>query len=326
MIRMTGETNLSKVTPLVKANTVLEKVIAYSQTVPSFLNVVGIFRQSGDSTYVDEMYSKVEGDPERLQLENEQQFCTVEYNVTGLLKRFILDDKMQWSNDAALILHNELSEKLDSRNFVFNLKSVIDKLIEKNQLEEAKMLHNVLHMAYLVSEKSAKNKMPPSILFQTYAPWLAGMAKANDGLSMMLTMASKPVTSQNLDTLGLYKAGNPVYSKTFDQTYPQAAANVAKQHTQIPSHSKTTSSDVFSSKSALGWVNQKAIPSIKHFFMGAKEKPVNTSAPTLPIDKIVDVPPTKPSWQTADTPEAAQQNPEASGVASVLFKKKRSIR
>ncbi len=263
---MAGETNLSKATPLEKANIVLEKVIAYAQTSNSFLNAVGIFRQSGDSNIVDEMYIKVDADPALLQLENEKQFNVVEHNVTGLLKRFILDEKMQWSDEAAVILHNELNEKLDDRTFEFDFKSVIEKLIEKDHLEEAKMLHNVLYMAYLVSEKSANNKMSPANMFQTYAFWLAGMSKANDGLFMMLTLAAKPVTLQNIDALGLYKEGTPVYKQTFDQTYPQVATKIAIAHTNISSHADRQPSveTVFSFNRAMDWLNQKAIPAVKN--------------------------------------------------------------
>jgi hypothetical protein len=334
---MIGQPHLAKATPLEKANVVLEKVIDYAQGSKTFLSAVGIFRQSGDSTIVDGMYSKVDADPALLQLENEKQFSVIEHNVTGLLKRFILDDKMQWSDEAAAILHKELNEKLDDRTFEFDFKSVIEKLIEKDQLEEAKMLHNILYMAYLVSQKSETNKMPSHNMFQTYAPWLAGMSKANDGLFMMLTLAAKPVTLQNLDALGLYKEGAPVYSKTFDQTYPKPAEKIAKEHANITSRVdrqpkaapetsvKATSDETVTStklelaiKGLTDWLKQKAIPAIINFFTkkipgwirqftGAKEKSVNPP-PTLPIDKIVDVPPTKPAWQRGDTP-TLQRNP-----------------
>jgi len=308
--------SLAKATPLEKANSMIERVTSYAVVEPSFLNSEGIFRQSGESTLIDTMYTKVYADPARLVIENEKDFIRFPHNVTGLLKRFVMADNL-WSTEAAGILSNELNAKLNENRFDFDLKSVIEKLIEKNHLEEAKMLHSVLHMAYLVSEKADKNKMGPPNMFQSYAPWLVGMARGDDGLFLKLTTAAKPVTTQNIDALGIYKEGAAVYGQTFDQAYPPAAqkleedhANISKRVVKIPTTPMAMATSWF--KGAIDWVTKIALPAVKDFFTekipswfqqltSAKEKSISISAPT-PVKK------TKPTWQSADTTDPVPRN------------------
>lgn len=333
---MTDEINLSNATPLEKANVVLDKVIAYSTNSPTFLDAVGIFRQSGDGNIVDGMYRKVDADLSRLRLENENDYTRVEHNVTGLLKRYILSDQMQWSSEAAAILANELHQKLDDRTFDFDFKPVIEKLIAENHLEEAKMLHNTLHMGYLVAAKSEKNKMTPANMFQTFAPWLAGMSK-DESLYMMMTLAAKPVSDQNKDALGLYKNGAPVYGQTFDQTFPDAALKIKEQHANIPNRASTTvgTSNLTSARvvvpamltKARDWLTKIAIPAVKDFFTkkipslfrrltGAKEKePVVLSSPENPKEASSQWKEARPSqqWKSAK-PTALKDNPPSEAV------------
>lgn len=333
---MTDDINLSKATTLEKANVVLEKVITHAQNSSSFLTAEGIFRQSADGNIVDEMYRKVDPDLSRLHLENEKAFTLIDHNVTGLLKRYILSDQMQWSREACALLTNELHQKLDDRTFDFNFKPIIERLIAENHLEEAKMLHNTLHIGYLVAAKSEKNKMPPSNMFQTFAPWLADMAK-DDGLYMMMTLAAKPVSEQNKDALGLYNNGAPVYAQTFDQTYPDAANKIKAQHANIPNRAFTIKGMPEAAAGikmprmltkARDWLTNTAIPAVRNFFtkkipslfrrlVGAKEKEsVVLSSPENPKEA-------RPSqqWKSAKPTELKDNPPSEAVRHDVVFPK-----
>jgi len=268
---MVGENiSLAKATPLEKTNAVFEKVIHYATNKSAFLENEGIFRLPGAKGDIDAMYVKVEQDPSRFVIENEANFILEPNNISGLLKRFALTERL-WSPEASAILMLELESERDQIDDPMDLNDVIQQLIAKNHLEEAKMLHNALHLCHLVAEKSDRNKMPAANMFQTIGPWLATMARGDDSTFMKLAIAAAASTQSKSDPMGLTKNkpnGELLYSKTFDETYPESAQQLSVMHADIPKRSGKKSlfkiPNLF--KKAVDWTVNTAIPAVKNFF------------------------------------------------------------
>lgn len=296
---MIGENiSLAQATPLEKTNAVFEKVIHYATNNSAFLENEGVFRLPGAGGTIDAKYPVVLKDPTSWSLEEDAEF-TIEFsNVTGLLKRFVLTEN-QWSKEAAAILMLELESERELNNKI-NLDEVIQELIAKNHLEEAKMLHNALHLCHLIALKSDRNKMPAANMYQTIGPWLATMARGDEATFMKLAIEAAAATGHKTDPLGLGKTkptGEPLYGKTFNESYPEAAQQLAQAHAEIPkrSNKKTFITIPTLFKKALDWTRTKAIPAVKNFFtktipswFGRGQKA--TAQPEPQRDKLV-VPP-----------------------------------
>ncbi len=321
-----------KATHLEKTNVVLDKVIACATNTPGFLETVGIFRVPAAVGEVDALYRKADLDPSELSLESSVDADDAsKHNVTGLLKRYILSDNLQWSDDAARILAAELEK--DN----FNFADTIQQLLDKQYFEEAKMLHNVMHMAYIIAQKSDNNKMPAANMFQAFGPWLARMSKGAPDVEMKLAMQAIAATSGGvkIDMMGVNATnakGEPHYNKTFDQIYPQHALALAAQHAEIPSRevkqsaAKTSASDINVSASiesigsritsgfkAFGdWVTKTALPRVRDFFtktipswfgrLTGKKEPLveqrkSLSESELPLVQTTDDAPKTQPWQ-----------------------------
>ncbi len=214
--------SLKSATPLEKANHVLEKVIQYA-TGPNqtFLNEDGIFRQSGNSAKISEQIKKYE-DPTMLSFDSPEMsdFIADANNVSGFLKRYLLEEKL-WSDEAAAIFRAELQDTSEEKNCDF--VKVINELIAKNHLEEAKMLHNVLYLAQLVSLRNNTNQMTLSNMLLVFAPSLLNMANLNPTNSAD-ALVSVHVSSKIVNTKKL-SIGN-----SFNQDHQQAAKLLDQRH------------------------------------------------------------------------------------------------
>lgn len=255
----------AKATQLEKANLVLERVLEHAtQNNSAFLKKEGIFRLAGKVPEVDGLYKKFHGDPSQLVIENEAEFRADHNNIVDFLKRFLRADDLGWSSEASAILKNELT----TRSEYFEYENVIRELIEKNHLEEAKMLHNALHLMYLASLQSASNKMNISNLSIVMGPWIINyMARFDNPLESIAVGNNK---SNKDDPMKINSFNQP-----FDRTHPAAAQSIAARHEEIPSRNvKVASADseqsigsrILSGFKAVGnWITKTAIPAIKNF-------------------------------------------------------------
>ncbi|MCS5712014.1 RhoGAP domain-containing protein [Candidatus Berkiella aquae] len=267
---MVDDISLAKATALEKANYVLEQVIEYAEGNDNFVMEEGIFRLSGEVPQIDELYQRMKADPTVVNFQDEEKFIQQHHNVTGLLKRFVRDDNMQWSDEAAQILKEELTSQQ------FDFEKAIKQLLENNHLEEAKMLHNVLYIGRLISLQSDHNKMSPHNMFLIFNPLLIKMAKIDVALEMELSKAAS--VSTKTDSMGFHKQnaeGKSIYGKTFDETHPDAAAKISQQHKEIPNRQVTPTTKPKASsgfnlgsllKSAGNWLTKIALPAVKNFF------------------------------------------------------------
>lgn len=258
--------SFAKATQLEKANLVLERVMEHAtQNNSAFLKKEGIFRLAGKATEVDGLYKKFHGDPTRLVIENEAEFNGDHNNIVDFLKRFLRADDLGWSSEASEILKNELTTKSEH----FEYENVIRELIEKNHLEEAKMLHNVLHLMYLASLQSDSNKMNVSNLSIVMGPWIINyMARFDNPLESIAVGQNK--TNKD-DPMKINSFNQP-----FDRTHPVAAQSIAARHEEIPSRNvkvasvdseQSIGSRILSGFKAVGnWITKTAIPAIKNFF------------------------------------------------------------
>lgn len=211
-------------THLEKANLMLDKVVEHAmQNDNAFLKHEGIFRLAGSKDDVDKVYAKYAAEPSELVIDKEPEFIKDHNNVVDYLKRFIRTNNLGWSDEASEILKNELMEQGD----YFEYEKVIKVLIAKNHLEEAKMLHNVLHLMRLVSLQSEKNKMNPSNLSIVMGPWIVEyMAKVDNPLDALTIGSNK---SNKSDPMKLSS-----FEQNFDQKYPEVAQKLAERHAEIP--------------------------------------------------------------------------------------------
>lgn len=258
--------SLEKGTQLEKANHVLEKVLEHATLNDNaFLKHEGIFRLAGKATEVDGLYQRFHGDPTQLVIENEANFNNDHNNIVDFLKRFLRADNLGWSSEASDILKAELS----TRSEYFEYEKVIKELIDKNHLEEAKMLHNVLHLMNRASLQTGINKMNPSNLGIVMGPWIVNYMARFDNPLEAIAVGQNKQNKENpmkIDTFG----------QSFDQTYPDAAQLIAQRHAEIPSRNVKVSSQSRDQsigsriRSALepvsNWVTKTAIPAIKNFF------------------------------------------------------------
>ncbi len=262
--------SLKKATHLEKANHVLEKFIQYAthQDEAAQLHLLkqeGIFRLSGSSPQIDKLYAKIDKDPSTLAFESEEDFVLEPNNVTGFLKRYLLSSNLKWSDAAAAILRAELQR--DTQNY--DLAKVIQQLIAANHLEEAKMLHNLLHISRLVSLRAATNKMTVSNMFQTFSPTLVNLAQGDDSLAGRLALGAIVATKNNIDTMGLTTVnadGQATFGKTFNETYPTHTAQI-NQKLKEKYGSKPASDSKFTAfvNSTRDYITNVLIPVSKHF-------------------------------------------------------------
>lgn len=262
--------SLKKATHLEKANHVLEKFIQYATHQDEsaqlhLLNQEGIFRLSGSSPQIDKLYAKIDKDPSTLAFEREKDFVLEPNNVTGFLKRYLLSSNLKWSNDAAAILRAELQR--DTQNY--DLAKVIQQLIAANHLEEAKMLHNLLHISWLVSLRAATNKMTVSNMFQTFSPTLVNLAQGDNSLAGRLALGAIVATNNNIDSMGLTTVnadGQATFGKTFSETYPMYTAQI-NQKLKEKYDSKSASDSKFTAfiNSTRDYITNILIPVSKHF-------------------------------------------------------------
>ncbi|HRE30611.1 MAG TPA: hypothetical protein PLD88_01425 [Candidatus Berkiella sp.] len=269
---MVDDISLAKATALEKTNYALDKFIQYAQSNDNFVMEEGIFRVPGVAPQIDDLFQRMSADPTAVNLQDEKIFIQFPHNVTGLLKRFMMSNNVQWSDEAAQIMKNELKSQQ------FDFEKVIKQFLEKNYLEEAKMLHNILYIGQLFSLQADYNKMPAHNMFQTFAPWLNNMGKGDMQLELDLAKAAIVATTKKTDAMGLHKqdsGGKPIYGKTFDETYPQAAEKIFQQHQEIPNRqvrqeAKPQVSSGINLRSfinpAIDWLTQIALPTVKKFF------------------------------------------------------------
>lgn len=313
-----------KATNVEKANVVLDKVIDQADSDPDFLKTKGVFRVSASSDKVDSLIAKMNGDPSQLSFDDTAGAEDKSHIIIGILKRHVLAPNV-WSEDAAAILSAEFEEDK------INLNSVIQKLIAGNHLEEAKMLHNLLHLGNLTVLESESNSMGTSNMSIIFAPWFASLINMNP-VTMMQFCANAGKVDDIFGITEKNANGEFIYGKTFDQTYPHHALTMAAQHAEIPARdvkapagtTSARSANVSASIESIGsritsgfkafgdWVTKTALPKVRDFFtktipswfgrLTGKKEPLveqrkSLSESELPLVQTpVDAPKTQP-WQ-----------------------------
>lgn len=141
------------------ANFALEKVLAHvaaSQegSSNSFLDQTGILRKSGSLTTRNEAYEEFQKDPEDFFLGDSWQALSKSNNdVVSFLKKVL--DNASFSEQARESIKKYKAEGKLKEGF----QELIDTLLKKDCLQEAKLLHNVLYLSRQVAEREKTNAM-----------------------------------------------------------------------------------------------------------------------------------------------------------------------
>jgi hypothetical protein len=205
-----------------KYNSMLEQVLyhIHSFDAPnggnSFLEEEGTLRQSGNQEHMNIMMSGMISDPTKNSLEKYKEYTLFTHTVAGLVKKGLREWNVDWSDEA----NASFKEFLNNPSMSFY--DLTQDLMKKNAVEEARILHNLLHMCHIVLQHQSKNKMGANNIHTTFAPSLAIFVKQRLALD-----PSTQASAYNIDTLnsGAHRLINafkdPSFRYDFAKTYPE---------------------------------------------------------------------------------------------------------
>mgnify|MGYP001026644420 CR=1 FL=1 len=197
MCKKFTQLSLSTATPLETTNYVLDQVldhIAYKNNAEAFLKTEGIYRISGTEKAVRECYAKIQKDPNTALLKDQPEIIQNPHNIVGVLKKALLDTRIKWSPQAlkALAIFQGAFQVKSQETKAENLNNtdltaapeeysprlfsqLIVDLIQCGAIEEAKLLHNLTHLGYLICQYQAFNKMTTSNMAIVMTPSLSAL-------------------------------------------------------------------------------------------------------------------------------------------------------
>ncbi len=208
-----------------------------------FLSEDGIFRLSGNVEEVKTTMEALFSEPTSLSTNNVIQKPILAAHV---MKNAIKDDRVKLDPKASQIFKDltdeyaKLSRKEQDEKGDF-FKILIDRLIQNNLLEEAKLVHNLMNLSYLVvtqsqldsKEKSLrKSQMSTDAISKIILPNIihrfidsdpiTELDYQNRTIAFMMRTVDKAVDQSNAD-----------FTKHFDIERPNEASTLAKKYEQL---------------------------------------------------------------------------------------------
>ncbi|MGD9591539.1 MAG: Rho GTPase-activating protein [Candidatus Berkiella sp.] len=244
VLKATSEVSLKKASKIAKFNSVLDQALLHIRESPTFLKEEGIIRISGSKTEIDSAFEKMlgkptadlSGDPSQNPLSSLGDFTSNPHNVIGLLKKCLRDYPIHWSKEAQeefeKFRQSNQSEKEEENKMSF--EQLIDNLIARKLYDEAKVLHNILHLCYQASLQGEANKMPASNLFLALGPSIGQCFDlALDPSSVAFGLSKHPLSQHKggqAQFLKAMKQENTYFSKPFFAARPDIANEMAKEY------------------------------------------------------------------------------------------------
>ncbi|MBI2792900.1 MAG: hypothetical protein HYX61_13200 [Gammaproteobacteria bacterium] len=248
------EISFAEASPLQKSNQIIEQGLSVihnagnpnSPGVNSILSVNGIFRQSSKEMETAAFYAKMKKDPTANSLVNSGSFKDDGMQVAGVLKKAMTDVPVWEGRPLEILLENLDIDPVtkEKGNKPIDLKNCIEELIQAGYMEEAKLLHNLMHVSYLVVVNSEKNKATAyNMAAQFFAPQLDRIINVNpntmeEAAKMGLSAYARSAKTTE-DILGINRTESTKngeeksFAQTFDQKYPKAANELAHQYKSI---------------------------------------------------------------------------------------------
>ncbi len=214
---------------LQKVNQILTQEIAYFTADAARLETDGLLRVQGNDNLVNPIAVQMLDDPLAKPLSSFKEIQNEPNDVIGVFKKAV-KDPAGFSPEAI-----EVIAKLLVEDNTLTSDGIIQALIAQNALEEAKMLHNMLHLGFLVAQKQEKNRMIPSNVAVVLGPWIANitdnpMMGFNSQLKVNLTHFIEKALKDKDNKL----------TQSFDNAYPEQAKILQESYKQSP---KTPSSE-----------------------------------------------------------------------------------
>jgi len=260
MCKKFTQLSLSTATSLETANYVLDQVldhIAYKNNAEAFLKTEGIYRISGTEKEVRECYAKIQKDPNTALLKDQPEIIQNPHNIVGVLKKALLDARIKWSPQALKALVNfqaafqsqpQKTKVEDLNNTVLTPESaeygprlisqLIVDLVQCGAIEEAKLLHNLAHLGYLICQYEASNKMTPINMAIVMTPSLSALTihqfPVDKNLSMIATAETidpklVQIAPEVHDTMISAFSSQECFGLSFDKTYFSFAKALLEQ-------------------------------------------------------------------------------------------------
>ncbi len=250
VLQATKDKSLQKALSLAKFNSLLDQSLAHIHhfdkfeedklVANQFLENEGIIRESGSVDKINDAFRQMlgdpledlKGDPTSNPLSAFRDFTSNQNNVIGLIKKGLREYKVQWSKEAQDEFEN-FRQKNAGGESKMSFEELIKILLAKNLVEEAKALHNLLHLLNNARHFENKNKMNANNLGIAIAPSIAiffGNHLAIDSATQsFLSVHSHAQLAAGRERLHEAMQSN-YFSKTFSATNPEVAAKMAKQY------------------------------------------------------------------------------------------------
>ncbi len=169
------------------SNQILEQVLGYFATNSQQLRMEGILRIDGNVAQQKEVLERVKTNPSKKPITSKENLKTLgqdgkvklelTHNIIGVLKKS-LKDPLGFSPRAI-----EVVREFDK----ITPNDLVEELIKVDSFEEAKIIHNLLHLGFLVAKNQQANKMTPNNVAVVLTPQIANIAgEFNLGFSAVL--------------------------------------------------------------------------------------------------------------------------------------------
>ncbi len=247
VLQATSGKSLKKASKLEKFNHVLSQALTHFAALDRYdengvlignkaFEEEGIFRVSGAQTQIQDVFRKMlgeapndlAGDPTATLLSGFENFIINEHNIIGLIKYGLRNFQIQWSKEAQGEFE-AFRQSNDGKNKM-SFQVLIDNMLKKGLHEEAKALHNLLHLCHRVNSFEARNKMSDSNIGIAIAPSIALFFKNNLAIDQP-TQAGLPEEQLEAGRARFIEAmKDPYFSKSYSAQNPQVAVNMAKRY------------------------------------------------------------------------------------------------
>ncbi len=222
-------------TYLQKLNQVLQQELQYFSAHPEHLEEEGLLRLAGNEVTLAPILKEIQADPTKKSLVDRKELTHDPHSAISILKK-MLKQPVNLSENTVLQL-----KKLYEEDQNITINDIVNNIItaehssEEAQLialEEAKLIHNLFHLSYLVAKNGDKNKMPASNVGLIVGPWLDNLtmgAKAMNPETFVQVLKMQEVLQPKFirivdGAIADSKSGNdPSLAQPFNKAYSAQA-------------------------------------------------------------------------------------------------------
>lgn len=175
-------------------NHILDQILihlANEKSRNAFLDTEGLYRKSGEAEKIEAYFNTIKNTYPLKLFADFTDLMEDPHVVIGVLKKALQATEFHWPIQAKPLLlafqniFYENSEAMDPQSLV----DLIVSLSSCDVVEEAKLIHNLIHLGYLISSHGSQNKMDPFNMARLIGPALSTMTghqiPAYTGLSVL---------------------------------------------------------------------------------------------------------------------------------------------